>query len=167
MKRISNTVAKGLVIGLLVVVMLSATGAWATPTTPEQARGVVQNWLGKEAAPMGSPLGGQIREVQTFTDSDGNPAYYVVCLNPSGLVLVSADDLVEPIIGFVSGATSYDPASRLGALVSRDIPGRVLQARTASSQLMQLGTALTPQASAATTPRPRTSGPCWRPTAPP
>jgi hypothetical protein len=115
----------------LLIVLLAATAAWANPTTAEQAQTVAMNWLSLEAQPLGSPLGGQVKQVQTFTDDTGNPLYYVVYLDPAGLVLVPADDLVEPIIGFVSGATSYDPspANPLGALASRDITGRVLQAR--------------------------------------
>ncbi len=134
-------------ICLLVAGLLAATGAWAKPTTPEQATAVVQNWLAKEATPMGSPLGGQIREVQTFNGSDGNPAYYVVFLNPSGLVFVPADDQVEPIIGFVGGATSYDPSpgNRLGFLVGGDIPARVLQARQVEAQALDGATPLAPE----------------------
>lgn len=153
MKRLSGTVVTGLVFGLLSVALFLATGAWAKPTTPEQAKTVVANWLAQEAQPLGAPLGGQVREVQTFKDSDGNPAYYVVCLNPSGLVFLPADDLVEPIVGFVSGATSYDPSptNRLGRLISGDLPGRVRQARQVEAQLMAAGAPLagaTPQAAA-------------------
>ena len=73
MKRISGTVAKGLVIGLLLVAWLFVSGAWGKPTTPEQAKTVVANWLAQEAQPLGAPLGGQVREVQTFKDRAGNP----------------------------------------------------------------------------------------------
>ena len=115
--------------------LLFATAAWANPTTPEQARSVVLNWLGLEAAPLHAPLGGQVSEVQTFADGSGNPAYYVVYLNPTGMVFVPADDLVEPIICFLpEGRYDPSPANPLGALVSRDIPGRVLQARQVEAQ---------------------------------
>ena len=86
----------------------------------------------------------------------------MVYLNPSGLVFLPADDLVEPIIGFVSGATSYDPSptNRLGRLMNGDIPARVLQARQMSAQVVQTATPLrtpsTPQAAA------QISGPYWR-----
>jgi len=131
----------------LVILLLFAAGAWARPTTPEQAKNAVLNWLGKEARPMGAPLGGQIKEVQTFIDRAGSPAYYVVYLNPSGLVFLPADDLVEPLIGFVSEATSYDPSATnpLGALVSRDLPGRVLKAREMETQAEAAKTPLAPE----------------------
>jgi hypothetical protein len=91
---------------------------------------MVRHWLAFEAQPMGAPLGRLIKEVQTFTDDTGAPAYYVVYLNPAGLVFVAADDLVEPIIGFLPDGL-YDPSTTnpLGALVSKDIPDRVRKAR--------------------------------------
>ena len=138
MKRISGTIPVRLVICLLAAVSLAVSAAWAKPTTPDQARKVVLNWVGKEARPLGAPLGGQIKEVQTFPDAAGNPAYYVVYLHPAGLVLVPADDLVEPIIGFLpEGQYDPSPANPLGALVSRDIPGRVLQARQGEARALK------------------------------
>lgn len=52
--------------------------------------------------------------------------YYVVYLQPSGFVIVSTDDLVEPIIAF-AGTGTYDPApgNPLGALVTKDLKGRI------------------------------------------
>ncbi len=131
MKKPTGPLLMRATLCLLAALFLTATGAWAGPTTAAQARKVVMNWLAREAAPMGCPLGREIKGVQTFNDDTGAPSYYVVFLNPSGVVFLPADDLVEPIIGFGSATTSYDPspANPVGALVSRDIPGRVLQAR--------------------------------------
>jgi hypothetical protein len=129
MKRRSGILAVGLAIWLLAAALLAVSGAWAKPTTPEQARTLVLNWLGLDAAPLGARLGRQIKQVQTFY-YEGAPAYYVVDLKPQGLVLVPADNLVEPIIAFLpSGKFDPSPANPLGALVSRDLPGRILKAR--------------------------------------
>ena len=64
--------------------------------------------------------------VETFTDNYGEPVYYIVYLEPSGFVIVSADDLVEPIIGFADDGT-YEPSPEnpLGALVTNDLNGRM------------------------------------------
>jgi predicted outer membrane repeat protein len=68
--------------------------------------------------------------VDTFLDADGQPTYYVVNLYPSGFVIVSADDMVEPIIAFADDGTFVPSLDNpLGALVSGDIPGRVAAAR--------------------------------------
>jgi hypothetical protein len=117
--------------------LLFVSGAWARPTTEDEARGVAVNWLSFELKPMGSPLGHEVEKVETFTDEYGDPTYYVVYLAPSGLIFLPADDLVEPVIGFFSGATSYDPSptNPLGALTSRDIPGRVVYVRQQEAAL--------------------------------
>jgi hypothetical protein len=112
---------------------------WARPTTEDEARNVAVNWLSLESKPMGSSLGHEVKSVETFTDEFGDPVYYAVHLLPSGLIFLPADDQVEPIIGFVSDATSYDPSSAnpLGALVSRDIPGRVAHFREIEANALQ------------------------------
>jgi len=149
MKRLSGLRFIRIAIYLAMAVLLFAEGVWASPTTQGQAEKVVLNWLRKGAVPLGAPLGRQIKEVQTFTDSAGTPAYYVVYLNPAGMVFLPADDLVEPIIGFMPEG-SYDPSptNPLGALVSRDIPGRVLQARAIEARGLEALAPGTPQTTA-------------------
>jgi hypothetical protein len=85
---------------------------------------------------MGSRLGNQVESIETFADAEGQPVYYIVYLRPSGFVIVSAEDGVEPVIGFVSEGT-FDPSPQnpLGALVSRDLPGRVKAARTVQEKM--------------------------------
>jgi len=147
MGRSLNRVPARLAISLLVIILLSATGAWARPTTPEEAGNMVTNWLGLEARPLGAGLGQQVKQVKSFPGPEGGPAYYVVYLNPGGLVFVHGDDLVEPIVGFLPGATAYDPspANPLGALVGRDLAGRVLQARSLEARSLESGSTSTPE----------------------
>ncbi len=153
MARSPGRILGRLAVYLLVIVLVSVTGAWARPTTPEEAGTVVANWLGLDARPLGAAMGREVKEVRTFPGPDGSPAYFVVYLNPDGLVLVPADDLVEPIIGFLAAATFYDPSpiNPLGALVSNDIPGRVLNARAVEARSLETGEPLahaSPQARA-------------------
>jgi Peptidase C10 family/Spi protease inhibitor/Carboxypeptidase regulatory-like domain len=110
---------------------------WANPVPSSLAHKAVNKWLAKEAKPMGSPLGSEIERVDTFTDSNGQPVYYVVGLKPNGFVVVSADDLVEPIVCFSSGGR-YDSSAHnpLVALVSRDIPARVNASRSIHAKLL-------------------------------
>lgn len=131
---------------LLALVIFPASELWAKPTTADEARLVVDTWRTKEARPLGAILGEKVKNVQTFTDETGNPLYHVVYLNPSGFVIVPGDDLVEPIIGFLDQGT-YDPspANPLGALVSRDVPGRVLTARDLEKQAPAQGREFLPK----------------------
>jgi len=136
MKRVSI-----LVTAILVVLRLSGS-LWALPTTAYDAEMVVTGWLKVNPQPLGSDLGRQIMNVETFADDHGEAAYYVVYLRPSGFVIVSADDLVEPIIAFAGDGT-YDPApgNPLGALVTKDLKGRIAAVRSTFAPL-----AIAPQA---------------------
>jgi probable HAF family extracellular repeat protein len=126
--------------------LLSVSGGWGAPITPERAQRVVENWLAQDPQPLKTPLGQRVKNVQTFADEAGNPSYHVVYLDPAGLVFVPGDDLVEPIIGF-STAHVYDssPANPAGALVSRDIPRRVTRARQREAQARDQGLDFAPQ----------------------
>jgi len=146
MKKTSSHLLEKLAVFLLIITLAAVTGAWAIPTTPEEARHVVTNWLGLDPQPLEAGMSPQIKKVQGYPGPDGITAYYVVFLNPGGLVIVPADDLVEPIIGFLPVKKSYNPSPRnpLGALVSNDVPGRVLQARIVEAASLQTGESLSP-----------------------
>jgi len=90
-------------------------------------------------------LGQTVKNVVEYKDSAGAVIYYIVYLDPNGFVIVSADDLVEPIVGFVTGV-QYDPseATPLGALVSRDLANRNAEAVGKQLDARRLGKALVP-----------------------
>ena len=117
----------GMVVGLW---LLPFGNVWGSPTTAYQAERVVTGWLKVSGRPLGALLGEQIVNVETFYDGGGQVVYYVVYLAPSGFVIVSADDLIEPIIAFADDGT-FDPSldNPLGALVSQDLAGRVSAVR--------------------------------------
>jgi len=120
--------------GSLVFALLQfyCASLWARPTTTHQAKRVVAGWLRTEMQPLGTALGQKIIKVETFSNANGEPIYYVVYLQPSGFVIVSADDLIEPIIAFADDGF-FDPSlnNPLGALVSQDLNGRVAAVREA------------------------------------
>jgi len=141
MKRVSISVA-----AILVVLQLCSSSS-AFPTTAYDAKMVVTGWLKVSPKPLGSDLDRQIMRVETFTDDHAEPIYHVVYLQPSGFVVVSADDLIEPIIAF-SGDGTYDPvpASPLKSLVTKDLKGRIAAVRNTFVPL-----AIIPQATATET----------------
>lgn len=112
------------------IFLLLALAAMAAPTTEAQARLAVATWLRWESRPLGSGLGQQVKSVEAFRSELGGNAYYVVYLEPRGFVVVSGDDMIEPIIAFVAEGR-YDPSENdpLGALVTRDLRGRIAEVR--------------------------------------
>lgn len=115
-----------LLLGLVILPLGQAVVSGA-PTTALQAQQVVQGWLHVDSRPFSVLAEGQtILRVDTHLDEQGTPAYHIVNLYPQGFVIVSADDNLEPIVGFAARGT-FDPSPEnpLGALVSRDMPGRL------------------------------------------
>ena len=107
-----------------------SSGVFAKPVAREDAAKAVSGWLKQPGRGLRAPIGNAVKETAVFTDAAGKPEYYVVYLQPSGFVIVPADDLVEPIICFSpSGAYVASDKNPLGALVMRDIPGRLAVAR--------------------------------------
>ena len=131
-------------ISVLVVLQLCCSSLWARPTTAYEAEMVVTGWLKADPRPLDTALGREVMNVETFTDDYGEPVYYIVYLQgpafagtqSSGFVIVSADDLVEPIIGFADNGI-FDPSldNPLGALVTNDLNGRIAAVRSTFSPL--------------------------------
>lgn len=118
----------------ILAMLLLGPSALGAPTTAEQARRAVRGWLQLDSRPLEANLGSRILRVETHADAQGRPAWHIVYLEPAGYVIVSADDLVEPIVGFVSrGTFNASQDSPLGALVSRDLARRVDAARRQGS----------------------------------
>jgi len=122
---------RNLAISMILLAFVLSGVVLAKPVNKTDAEKMVKGWLKADPAPLGANLGGQVEATDVFTDETGDPLYYVVYLNPSGFVIVPADDLAEPVVAFVSGDGLYDPSpdNCLGALISRDLPGRIADAR--------------------------------------
>jgi len=128
----------GATLALAASVVLLASGVSCAPVSKSQAARAVANWLASGSAPLGASLSKHTREIQEYAGRDGKPAYFAVTLGGSGFVIVSADDLVEPVIAFsANGAFDPSPANPLAALVSADVPARVEAVR--ASQLSVSG----------------------------
>ncbi len=112
------------------LLLVFSRGGFSEPVSVQQAENAVISWLKANPSPLQTAMGQKITQAQTFTNADGTTLYYVLSLAPDGFVIVAADDLVEPIVGFApSGRFDPSPANPLGALVSRDLPGRIAGAK--------------------------------------
>lgn len=147
-----QSVLKCLLVNLMSVTMVFAmlSLAAAKPTTSDQASLVVKTWRSLDTLPMKSKIGKSVAEVETYKDDKGEAVYHVVYLKPSGFVIVPADDEVEPVIAFSSEGRFVDfDQNPLGALVKRDLPGRIAHVRNTSFGKSMETSALTSKSKAA------------------
>jgi hypothetical protein len=115
---------------LTVILVLFAHDAFANPVAQNDAASAVAGWLKQPGRGLGTALGNTVSHTEVHVDATGAPSYYVIYLNPSGFVIVPADDFVEPIICFSpSGQYIASDSNPLGALVTHDVPARVAGAR--------------------------------------
>ncbi len=111
----------------LLLALCSTSAVPAAPISAEQAGQVVHNWLANDPTPLHAAMSHTVAAVTPFGVAGAAPQYYVVSLRPAGFVIVAGDDLIEPIIAFAP-CGQYDPSPRkpLAALVSRDLPARLV-----------------------------------------
>ncbi len=120
---------------LFFLLLLTATVAQGRPTTPHQAELVVTGWLADNFEPLGAQLGRTIADVAMLADDSGEPACYLVRLSPAGFVIVPGDDLVEPILGFISDEDCEpSPEDPLMTLVVGDVEDRLAAVHARSSE---------------------------------
>lgn len=132
MYKLNCTKMRLVLVGIFICSLFAPPSLWARPTTVQEVKDLVVGWLKADPKPLGTSLGQQVKQIETFTNQSDEPIYHIVYLEPVGLVIVSADDRVEPIIGFVQG-NSFDPSPEnpLGALVTEDLNRRIASVRNA------------------------------------
>ena len=110
--------------------LLSSRPAFAAPVTADMATRAVQGWLHQDRRPLGRQLSNRVKRTEAVKNAAGEIFYYVVRLDPSGFVILPADDLAEPIVAFsATGSFNASSGSPLAALVNRDMPRRMARAR--------------------------------------
>lgn len=130
----------------LLVVLLGPLPAWSRPTTDAEAQRAVDGWLALDKRPLKARMGILTRQVRAFQDTAGNVNYFVVSQEPAGFVVVSGDDLLEPIVAFAPQGT-FDPSTDnpLYNLLQHDLPGRLAQARGKEAEAQARGGQFVPQ----------------------
>jgi hypothetical protein len=112
--------------------------AFAAPVTADTATSAVQGWLHQDRRPLGRQLSAKVKSTKAVRNAAGEILYYVVQLDPSGFVILPADDLVDPIVAF-SAAGSFNASSKgpLAALVNRDMPRRMARAGASAASALK------------------------------
>lgn len=114
----------------LACALFLAPVAFCEPRSERDAATAVEQWLRLDARPLNARLGNKLDRTVALKDANGETFAHAVFLRPAGFVIVPAEDEVEPVIAFSPGTefrlTEEHP---LGALVLRDVAGRVATAR--------------------------------------
>jgi hypothetical protein len=120
---------------ILLACLVWPSFAWARPTTEVEAQDAVRGWLTRDQEHLGARMGKRIARVKASKDRAGTVNYFVVNLDPGGFVIVSGDDLVEPIIAFApQGTFDANPQNPLYILLQRDLPGRLHEVKIKEEQ---------------------------------
>ncbi|MDE7403164.1 MAG: C10 family peptidase [Muribaculaceae bacterium] len=91
---------------LLIAASMAAAGVLAAPLTPDQAVSRLQQTMPKKAK---SILSSSVVSVKTINCNDGQPAAYIFDNPGSGFMILSADDIAYPMLGYSdSGSFSSD-----------------------------------------------------------
>jgi uncharacterized repeat protein (TIGR02543 family) len=111
-------------------ILFCASHLSAAPVTADVAAKTIQGWLRQDRHPLAKGLSANIKNTKTVNDANGQPLYHVVELEPSGYVIVPADDEAEPIVAF-SAKGKFDAASGspMADFVNRDLPKRMAKAK--------------------------------------
>jgi len=123
------------IIGVILIQGLAGPAdVLARSMSAGDAEVAVAGWLADDPAPLDVALGRGIAGADTFCDEAGRPIYHVVHIDPLGIVVVPADDAVEPILAFAEIST-FDavPANPLAALIRHDLAARLESGRSAAT----------------------------------
>ncbi|MFA5265414.1 MAG: C10 family peptidase [Opitutaceae bacterium] len=104
----------------------------AAPISQDRAAQAARRWLELSPSPM-ERLAGKYGKISTYSNAVGEARFYVVDLEPTGYVVIAADDEVEAVIAFSHddkfvAKTGYP----LFDFLQRDTEGRIQSLHTAS-----------------------------------
>lgn len=140
-------------IAWVVTSSLFASVSPAAQVSRDTAMRAATGWLVRNPAPMETSAG-RPASVSTYSDDSGRALFHVVSLEPTGFVVMAADDEVEPVFAFSSeskflarsGMPLFDllkrdaamriAATRRGQAALRAVPSRASIVRTQWTQLL-------------------------------
>jgi len=111
---------------MLLTVFFTVSSMFAAPVSQKQAEQAVQGWLNLDSKPLNEMMDVNISKVDSYQNNDKQILFYVVSLENGGYVIISADDLLEPIVAF-SEEGVFDPSENnpLWSLINGDMSSRL------------------------------------------
>jgi hypothetical protein len=97
----------------LLFIFLLCQAAFAAPATSTQAANVVKGWLNYSSSPFGKEAGTFLK-IEAYgedgiTENLSEALYYAAYLDPAGVLLIPAEDSLEPITVFAPDMKWYGP----------------------------------------------------------
>ncbi len=101
----------------------------AEPVSVENVVAAARGWLALNGGnPLETALGGGLSFLAPVLDETGTPLYYAVYLEKGGVLVLSPDDAIDPVIAFSPDAAGFDdpsPCNHLRLMLDADLADRV------------------------------------------
>lgn len=99
-----------------------------------EADGAARGWLRRNGQPLGTAMSTQIDSLRAVA-VEGRTLFYIVNLSPTGFMVVSADNQLEPVVAFSdTGRFSADPDSPLYRIAVLDLSNRLRHVKKNQAQ---------------------------------
>lgn len=120
---------------LVFFALLCTVSVFAAPVNKSKATKALRGWVRSGTTKMGQDLRRKnIADTQTHYNAAGDAVFYVASFENGGYAVLSADDLIEPIIVFSEeGSFTDDPDSPLYAMLTSDLNNRLTTAEAFGS----------------------------------
>lgn len=97
----------------------------AKPVSIAQVKAVAQRWMSTSVLPFGGNTRSRIQNIRARQLIRGTTLYYAVDLLPKGCIIVSPDDLIEPVIAYLpNGSAAFSKGNPIIDWLDADLEGR-------------------------------------------
>lgn len=84
--------ASAMFMSFLAILLLCQSYVLAKPASMRDAEQAVRGWLKHNSEPTDVKFGKELKRTDAYSDANGQPIYYAVYIEPSGFVIVPADE---------------------------------------------------------------------------
>ena len=125
-------------INLLSLAIIFCANIFAATINKSEAANAVKGWLNYSRCPLSAHLNKSIKNVCSFSNATGQLLYYLVNFEKEGFVIVSPNDLIEPIISFSgTGYLDTNPQNPLFDFLEADLSERISSIKNFSKFSLQ------------------------------
>jgi hypothetical protein len=122
--------SKCLISGVCVFLFMLFGGSFSylhgASVESESAKLATKGWLRLVGKPLEAKLSQKIASVKAFKNDENKILYFIVSLDPEGYIIMSPDNMLEPVIAFSSSGHFVETDDNpLFALIKEDMSGRL------------------------------------------